>query len=138
MYAIEYTCIDKHRKPWLECNKDTYDNLILFIFLFLFFFRKERNILEAAAAGASASIILVANIAANLIAFLAMLAFVNAIISWFGSFVCHPELTFQVGALSFTILWANSVDDKLIFFLFLPEIGFDISSLSLKPICLKN
>ncbi|XP_045168667.2 solute carrier family 28 member 3-like [Mercenaria mercenaria] len=58
--------------------------------------RKERNILEAAAAGASASIKLVANIAANLIAFLAMLAFVNAMLSWFGSFLCHPELSFQM------------------------------------------
>ena len=30
--------------------------------------------------------------------------------------------------LNFTTLWANSADDKLIiFFLFLPEIGFDIS-----------
>jgi pyrimidine nucleoside transport protein len=58
--------------------------------------RKQRNILEAAATGASSSIKLVANIAANLIAFLAALAFVNAVLSWFGSFVCHPELSFQV------------------------------------------
>lgn len=58
--------------------------------------KKERNILEAAAAGASASIKLVANIAANLIAFLAMLAFVNAVLSWFGSFLCQPELSFQM------------------------------------------
>ncbi|KAJ8320055.1 hypothetical protein KUTeg_001642 [Tegillarca granosa] len=57
--------------------------------------RKERNILEAAAAGASSSIKLVANIAANLIAFLAMLAFVNAVFSWFGSFVGYPEFSFQ-------------------------------------------
>ncbi|KAJ8320557.1 hypothetical protein KUTeg_002144 [Tegillarca granosa] len=58
--------------------------------------RKERNILEAAAAGASSSIKLVANIAANLIAFLAMLAFVNAVFSWFGSFVGYPEFSFQM------------------------------------------
>lgn len=59
-------------------------------------FRRERNILEAAAAGASASIKLVANIAANLIAFIAMLEFVNAVLSWFGSFVGIPALSFQV------------------------------------------
>lgn len=59
-------------------------------------YRKERNILEAAAAGASSSIKLVANIAANLIAFLAMLEFVNAVLSWFGSFVGYPEFSFQV------------------------------------------
>jgi nucleoside permease NupC len=39
----------------------------------------------------------VANIAANLIAFLAMLEFVNAVLSWFGGFVGYPEFSFQVG-----------------------------------------
>lgn len=63
------------------------------------YFRKERNILEAAASGASSAIMLVANVAANLIAFLAMLAFVNAALGWFGSMVDHPELSFQVGHL---------------------------------------
>ena len=65
----------------------------------ILFSRKERNILEAAAAGASASIKLVANIAANLIAFIAMLEFVNAVLSWFGSFVGFPTLSFQVSYL---------------------------------------
>lgn len=57
--------------------------------------QKYRNLLEAAAAGASQSITLVANIAANLIAFLALLAFVNATIAWFGSFICIPNLSFE-------------------------------------------
>nr|XP_020487067.1 sodium/nucleoside cotransporter 2-like [Labrus bergylta] len=56
----------------------------------------EQNILEAASSGASASIGLVANIAANLIAFLAILAFINEAFSWFGSMVGYPELTFQL------------------------------------------
>ncbi|XP_067649250.1 uncharacterized transporter HI_0519-like [Haliotis asinina] len=56
---------------------------------------KPRNFLEAAAAGASSSICLVANIAANLIAFLALLAFINAVLSWFGGFVCFPQLSFE-------------------------------------------
>uniref|UniRef100_A0A671XRD1 Solute carrier family 28 member 1 n=1 Tax=Sparus aurata TaxID=8175 RepID=A0A671XRD1_SPAAU len=56
----------------------------------------EQNILEAASSGASASIGLVANIAANLIAFLAILGFINAALSWFGSMVGYPEVTFQV------------------------------------------
>ncbi|XP_046373166.2 solute carrier family 28 member 3-like isoform X2 [Haliotis rufescens] len=56
---------------------------------------KPRNFLEAAAAGASTSICLVANITANLIAFLALLAFVNAVLSWFGAFVCFPQLSFE-------------------------------------------
>ena len=59
---------------------------------------KERNVLEAASAGASASIKLVANIAVNLMAFIALLYFVNAALSWFGSLVDHPEFNFQVGS----------------------------------------
>ncbi|KAM8893209.1 sodium/nucleoside cotransporter 1, partial [Spinachia spinachia] len=56
----------------------------------------EQNILEAASSGASASIGLVANIAANLIAFLAILKFINASLSWFGGMVGYPSITFQV------------------------------------------
>ncbi|XP_035829708.1 solute carrier family 28 member 3 isoform X2 [Aplysia californica] len=54
------------------------------------------NVLEAAAAGASTAISLVANVAANLIAFVALQYFVNNTISWLGSFVCLPELSFEV------------------------------------------
>ncbi|XP_023579834.1 sodium/nucleoside cotransporter 2 [Octodon degus] len=57
---------------------------------------KERNILEAASSGATDAIGLVANIAANLIAFLAVLAFINAALSWMGELVDIHGLTFQV------------------------------------------
>lgn len=56
----------------------------------------ERNILEAASSGASASIGLVANIAANLIAFLAILAFINQALSWLGGMVGYPSITFEL------------------------------------------
>uniref|UniRef100_A0A8C9WSD0 Solute carrier family 28 member 1 n=1 Tax=Scleropages formosus TaxID=113540 RepID=A0A8C9WSD0_SCLFO len=56
----------------------------------------EQNILEAASNGASASIALVANIAANLIAFLAILDFINAALKWLGGMVGYPEITFEV------------------------------------------
>ncbi|CAG13118.1 unnamed protein product [Tetraodon nigroviridis] len=56
----------------------------------------EQNILEAASSGASASIGLVANIAANLIAFLAILGFINQAFSWLGGMVGYPSLTFQL------------------------------------------
>ncbi|GAA6225523.1 sodium/nucleoside cotransporter 2-like [Lates japonicus] len=56
----------------------------------------EQNILEAASSGASASIGLVANIAANLIAFLAILGFINKALSWLGSMVGYPSITFQL------------------------------------------
>uniref|UniRef100_A0A673GGJ5 Sodium/nucleoside cotransporter 2-like n=1 Tax=Sinocyclocheilus rhinocerous TaxID=307959 RepID=A0A673GGJ5_9TELE len=56
----------------------------------------EQNVLEAVSGGASASIGLVANIAANLIAFLAILNFINATLKWMGGMVGYPEVTFEV------------------------------------------
>ncbi|XP_075432182.1 sodium/nucleoside cotransporter 1-like isoform X2 [Ascaphus truei] len=57
---------------------------------------EERNLLEAASNGASASIGLVANIAANLIAFMALLEFINSAFSWLGGMVNYPQLTLQL------------------------------------------
>ncbi|KAL5007459.1 hypothetical protein ScPMuIL_016265 [Solemya velum] len=59
---------------------------------------EERNIIEAAAKGASLSVKLVANMAANLIAFISLLGFVNATLKWFGerAGVMDPPLSFQL------------------------------------------
>ncbi|XP_069909374.1 sodium/nucleoside cotransporter 2 isoform X1 [Oryctolagus cuniculus] len=57
---------------------------------------KESNVLEAASNGATDAIALVANVAANLVAFLAVLAFINAALSWLGELVDIQGLTFQV------------------------------------------
>ncbi|KAJ8776919.1 hypothetical protein J1605_015096 [Eschrichtius robustus] len=57
---------------------------------------KEKSVLEAASNGATDAIGLAANIAANLIAFLAVLAFINAALSWLGELVDIQGLTFQV------------------------------------------
>ncbi|XP_058012460.1 sodium/nucleoside cotransporter 1-like [Ahaetulla prasina] len=57
---------------------------------------EEKNILEAAGNGATVSVGLVANIAANLIAFLAVLAFINAALSWLGGMINVPQLSFQL------------------------------------------
>nr|XP_048303633.1 solute carrier family 28 member 3 [Myodes glareolus] len=56
----------------------------------------SRNFLEAATQGASSSIPLVANIAVNLIAFLALLSFVNSALSWFGNMFDYPQLSFEL------------------------------------------
>eukprot|EP00095_Tigriopus_kingsejongensis_P009513 snap_masked-scaffold624_size122968-processed-gene-0.7 protein:Tk09513 transcript:snap_masked-scaffold624_size122968-processed-gene-0.7-mRNA-1 annotation:"hypothetical protein DAPPUDRAFT_306527" len=57
---------------------------------------EEANILDAAAQGASNAIMLVLNIAASLIAFLAFVAFLNAIISWLGEMTgLEQEITFE-------------------------------------------
>ncbi|KAM4708602.1 solute carrier family 28 member 3 [Discoglossus pictus] len=55
-----------------------------------------KNILEAASQGASSSIPLVANIAVNLMAFLSLLAFFNAVLSWLGNMFDYPQLSFEV------------------------------------------
>ncbi|RUS85361.1 hypothetical protein EGW08_006904, partial [Elysia chlorotica] len=56
----------------------------------------ERNLIEAASNGASMSIKLVANIAVNLIAFVALLQFINATLVWFGDRVGYEAFTFQL------------------------------------------
>jgi hypothetical protein len=73
--------------------------LINFKYIFtviFYFFRNEKNVIEAAAQGASIAIGLVANIGANLIAFFAFLSFINAILSYLGGLVLYPELSFEV------------------------------------------
>ncbi|XP_072215805.1 solute carrier family 28 member 3 isoform X2 [Excalfactoria chinensis] len=56
---------------------------------------ESNNLLEAASQGASSSILLVANIAVNLISFLALLAFVDSALSWVGSLFDYPQLNFE-------------------------------------------
>ncbi|XP_048024859.1 sodium/nucleoside cotransporter 1 isoform X2 [Megalobrama amblycephala] len=56
----------------------------------------EQNVLEAVSSGASASIGLVANIAANLIAFLAILDFINATLRWLGGMVGYSNVSFEL------------------------------------------
>ncbi|KAK3770003.1 hypothetical protein RRG08_043166 [Elysia crispata] len=56
----------------------------------------ERNLVEAASNGASMSIKLVANIAVNLIAFVALLQFINSTLIWFGDRVGYEDFTFQL------------------------------------------
>lgn len=64
--------------------------------------RKEKNIIEAAANGALDTIPLVASIAVNLIAFIAILEFINVTLEWFGQRngleppYIDGKLTFQV------------------------------------------
>lgn len=84
----------------------------------MFLTSDEQNILEAASAGASASIGLVANIAANLIGFLAILAFINAALSWLGGMVGYPEITFEV-MYKYSIVFLSLVHTVVIDLLYL-------------------
>ncbi|MEA5518878.1 NupC/NupG family nucleoside CNT transporter [Limnoraphis robusta] len=54
------------------------------------------NVVDAAAAGAIEGAKLAVNIAAVIIAFLALIAFLNAILSWFGGLFDYPQLSFDL------------------------------------------
>lgn len=55
----------------------------------------EHNLIEAASNGASASIKIVGAVAVNVLAFLSLLAFLNATLTWFGDRVGVDGLTFE-------------------------------------------
>ncbi|KAF7654309.1 hypothetical protein LDENG_00071480, partial [Lucifuga dentata] len=57
---------------------------------------ESNNVLEAASQGASSAVVLVANIVANIIAFLALLTFFDAILSWLGGMLDCPQLSFTL------------------------------------------
>jgi len=61
-------------------------------------FSTEGNVVEAASAGASSAVFICACIAANNIAFISLLTFINATLTWFGHRVgmFEPTLTFEV------------------------------------------
>lgn len=56
------------------------------------------NIFEAASEGASSAVGLVATIVSNFIALMALLAFFDAFLSWFGGMFDFPQLSFSVMA----------------------------------------
>ncbi|OWF53706.1 solute carrier family 28 member 3-like [Mizuhopecten yessoensis] len=55
----------------------------------------EHNVMEAASAGALTAIKLISYVTVNLIAFISLLAFLDYFLSFMGSRVGHPEVTFQ-------------------------------------------
>lgn len=58
--------------------------------------------MEAASVGAMGAIKLIANVIVNLVAFIALLSFLDATLSYFGSRVGYPELSFDV---RHTFIW---------------------------------
>lgn len=78
----------------------------------------ESNIVEAASNGASVSISLIANIVVNLIAFTAILEFLNRTLKWFGYQILwiepeHEELSFELicSYLFYPIAWLIGVSN---------------------------
>ncbi|XP_061180258.1 solute carrier family 28 member 3-like [Saccostrea echinata] len=56
---------------------------------------KEQNIMEAVSVGAMGAVRLIANVVVNLVAFVAILAFLDAVLSYFGSRIGYPEISFD-------------------------------------------
>ncbi|KAH6938597.1 hypothetical protein HPB50_010947 [Hyalomma asiaticum] len=56
---------------------------------------EERNVIEAASNGASVGLLVIGNIVANLVAFLAFIAFLNGTLLWFSSIVTMDFVTFE-------------------------------------------
>jgi CNT family concentrative nucleoside transporter len=57
--------------------------------------KEEANVIEAAASGAATGVQLAINVAAMLMAFVALVALVNFGVSWVGGLFGHPEITLQ-------------------------------------------
>ncbi|KAM4579458.1 solute carrier family 28 member 3-like [Fundulus diaphanus] len=57
---------------------------------------ENKNMLEAASQGAARAAGMVANIVSNIIAFLALLAFFDAVLSWLGGMFDCPQLSFSL------------------------------------------
>ncbi|CAG0891607.1 unnamed protein product [Cyprideis torosa] len=74
----------------------------------------EANALDAAATGASNAISLVANICANLIAFISFVAFLNAVVEWLCLLVGWEGVTFEflVGRIFMPLAWCLGVPWK--------------------------
>lgn len=62
--------------------------------------------MEAVSVGAMGAVKLVANVVVNLVAFVAILAFIDATLSYFGSCVGHPEVSFDA-SISEKLIGAN-------------------------------
>jgi pyrimidine nucleoside transport protein len=59
-------------------------------------YRTDGNALDAAAQGAMQGVMLIGNIVANIVAFMAFIAFLDAVVSWLGLLVGLDYLSFQV------------------------------------------
>jgi concentrative nucleoside transporter, CNT family len=73
--------------------------------------RTERGVIEAAAAGAGQGMQLALNVGAMLIAFVALVALLNALLGWAGGFVGQPDLSVQriLGTLLRPLAWLIGV-----------------------------
>ena len=79
----------------------------LFFPFFVHLNREERNIFEAMAVGASLSIPIIVNVVVMMIAFVSIVSLFNGLLSWLGSMVDCPQLSFEVGFLTHFLFGAG-------------------------------
>lgn len=88
MAAPAALCLSKLIYPETEESKTTSDNIQIEE-------STDSSVLDAASNGAQIAIGIVLSIIANLIAFVSFVAFLNAVISWFGMLVGFEELSLK-------------------------------------------
>jgi CNT family concentrative nucleoside transporter len=73
--------------------------------------KTDSSVIEAAASGAATGVQLAINVAAMLMAFVALIALLNAILGWAGGFVGQPDLSLQLilGTLLRPLAWVMGV-----------------------------
>lgn len=71
----------------------------------------SENVIDAAATGASDGLKLAVNVAAMLLAFIALIAMLNGILSWAGSWVGLPQLSFEfiMGYINAPVAWLMGI-----------------------------
>ena len=76
--------------------------------------RIDANVLDAAARGASEGLRLAANVAAMLLAFIALIALLNALVGWLGGLVGLKDLSLEtiLGLLTWPIAWVMGVPSQ--------------------------
>lgn len=74
--------------------------------------RKESSVMSAASHGATMAISIVQGIVANLIAVVSFIAFLNALLGWFGGLVGWPDLSLELvcGWLFVPLAWLIGVE----------------------------
>ncbi|HJR36453.1 MAG TPA: nucleoside transporter C-terminal domain-containing protein, partial [Gemmatimonadales bacterium] len=73
--------------------------------------KTDSSVIEAAASGAATGVQLAINVAAMLMAFVALIALLNAILGWAGGFLGQPDLSLQLilGTLLRPLAWVMGV-----------------------------
>ncbi|XP_043279568.1 solute carrier family 28 member 3 [Venturia canescens] len=89
MSAPAALCFSKLFYPETEKSQTTFDNIPLQK-------SEDTSVMDAATKGALAGIPLVLGIVANIVAFVSLISFLNAILSWLGGLVGFSELTFEL------------------------------------------